>query len=238
MWNGVSTQCLCPPVASGDCTNNTTAIPSFLGNGHMIVSMAMDNTTNGYFTITISLRPAGAGGLVFYWEGLTTVVSLGLQGLSLVYRIGSKDGGGQVEVRDTSSLLPGSWHSVTMEWTAASCALYVTGEEARTRTIPCPGSRAATPLTLGYHAFLGGYGNISALSMVEGYGAGFVGCISHMEVNGSPVDMAGGGVWHVFQCEAAGPCARCGGVCRSSPVEGYWCECGPSRGGVLCDRGR
>ena len=31
------------------------------------------------------------------------------------------------------------------------------------------------------------------------------------------------------------PCGQ--GVWQLDPVEGYWCECGASRGGVMCDQG-
>ena len=91
-----------------------------------------------------------------------------------------------------------------------------------------------TPFTLGTHAFIGGHTNLTAPPISET--SGFVGCVSHLEVNGSPVNITPGGAGHnVFQCGAAGPCGTCGGVCRSGPAEGYWCECEASEGGALCD---
>ena len=237
-WNGVTNLCLCPPGTGGEyCTLNTTTVPSFLGNGYLRVPMVTDNTTDGYYTITISLKPTNRDGLVFYWEGSSTFMSLGLQELSLVYRIGL-GGSVVVEVTDGTSLDLGRWHSVTMSWTPSSCALYVTAGGA-TRRITCPHGANDTPLVLGNHAYLGGHGNVSSLPAILGnYSSGMVGCVSHVEVDGSRVDISGDvEAWHVFQCEAAGPCGVCGGVCRSSPVQGYWCECGPSGGGVMCDQG-
>ena len=243
VWNGLTNQCLCPPGTAGvSCTLSTTTIPSFLGNGYLVVPMATDNSTN--YTVTISVKPDGPGGWIFYWEGPSSSLLLRLQGLSLVYQIGNTDvpgGGVMVEVTDTGSLDLGKWHSITMQWSTISCALYVTNGST-TRYIPCP---KTTPLTLGSYAFIGGHSNITATPTSGA--SGFVGCVSHLEVNGSPVNVTPGGAGlvtpegagqNVFQCRVAGPCGECGGVCRSGAAEGYWCECGASEGGALCDEGK
>lgn len=239
VWNGLTNQCLCTPGTAGvSCTLRTTSVPSFLGNGYLVVPMAIDNSTN--YTITISVKPDGPDGLIFYWEGPSSFLLLRLQGHSLLYRIGNTGvlGGGapvMVEVTDTGILEPGRWHSITMLWSSISCALDVTNGNT-TRSIPCPNTMT-TPFTLGTHAFIGGHTNLTAPPISET--SGFVGCVSHLEVNGSPVNITPGGAGHnVFQCGAAGPCGTCGGVCRSGPAEGYWCECEASEGGALCDEGK
>ena len=84
---------------------------------------------------------------------------------------------------------------------------------------------------------VGDHSNLNATPIAEV--TGFEGCVLHLEVNGSPLDMASGRAGHnVFQWGVAGPCGVCGGVCRSGPAEGYWCECGANEGGALCDGGK
>ncbi|KAK1803404.1 hypothetical protein P4O66_020832 [Electrophorus voltai] len=190
--------------------------------------LTMPTIKNSYkaFNIKVTFRPDNVDGMILYNGQKKTMgadfISFGLVGGRPEFRFDV--GSGMATIRHPSAIKLGEFHTVQL-WRNGTLGSLAVDEEA-----PINGSSQGKfqGLDLNEELFVGGYPNYSMIAKTAELKTGFVGCISHLVIQGEEIifkdlDKSSTGVTNCPTCKDH-PCQN-GGVCQDSVASLYKCNC-------------